>query len=296
MGPGIAVRRRAALSVPASSARKLEKARGLDVDELVLDLEDAVAPAAKDEARGAVVAALATGGWKARRIAVRVNPPGSPWCHLDLLALAEQGTGADSVVIPKAESGGDIAFADRLLAGAEARGGGGPLRLQALVETAAGVARLGEIVSASRRLEALILGYADLAASLGRGAGVEPGGWIAVQDAVLLAARANGLAAIDGPHLGVEPDERFHRAARHARDLGFDGKWAIHPSQLAPLEEIFTPSEEEVVWARGALAALAAAERDGAGGAVAHEGEMVDEAVALAARRVLARADTEDVA
>jgi citrate lyase subunit beta / citryl-CoA lyase len=287
---------RASLSVPGSSSRKLEKARDLEVDELVLDLEDAVAPAAKEEARERVAVAIERGGWRARRVAVRVNAAGSPWCHLDLLLLAGLASGPDSVVVPKVEGGGDLAFVERLLAGARARGGAAPLRMQALIETAAGLARVAEIAAASRQLESLVLGYADLAASLGRAprTAAEPESWLAAQDAVLLAARSNGLRAVDGPHLGVEPDKHFRRAARHARDLGFDGKWTIHPAQVAPLQEIFTPGADEVARARAVVAALEAAEADGGRGAVTHEGGMIDEAVAAAARRLLARADAEE--
>lgn len=269
----------------------LEKAADLEVDEIVLDLEDAVAPAAKEEGREAVLAALVDPRWSGRTVAVRVNAPRTPWCHRDLVALAGLAAQPGSIVLPKVESAGDLAFAERLLDGAEADGRERPLRIQALIETAAGLGRAGEIAAASERLEALILGYADLAASLGRGraAAADPAAWLAAQDAVLVAARANGLQAIDGPHLGVEPDDAFLAAARHARELGFDGKWAIHPSQVEPLEELFTPSPEEVDHARAVVEALARAEREGNAGAVALDGEMLDEALRASALRTLAR-------
>lgn len=277
--------RRACLVVPGSAPAKLAKAAGLALDEVVLDLEDAVVADAKAHARASVVEALTTLDWGAATVAVRVNARGTPWCEADLAALAAASGPLRSIVLPKAERAGDITFAERLL-------GDGGLRLQALIETAAGVARAQEIAAASPRLEALIVGYADLAASLGRSAAgaADPALWDPIRELVLLAARAHGLHAIDGPHLGLAPDEALVRAARRACDQGFDGKWAIHPAQLAVLTEVFTPGEAQVAHARAVVAALAAAERDGAQGAVALDGQMLDEPVRLAALRVLARA------
>jgi citrate lyase subunit beta / citryl-CoA lyase len=280
-------RRRACLVVPAAPAAKLAKGATLGADEVVLDLEDAVLPALKDEARAAVAQALA-GGWAAESVAVRVNAIGSPWCHADLLALAASGRETVTAVLPKVEHADDLAFADRLLAGAEAAAGRTtPVRLVALIETAAGLAAAVEIARASERLDALVLGYADLAASLGRAG---EGDWRFAQESVLVAARAAGLQAIDGPHLGTRDDDAFRAAALHARALGYDGKWAIHPAQIETLRQTFTPSDEEVAGAREVLAALERAAADGAG-AVAADGQMLDEALALSARRVLARAD-----
>jgi len=281
-------RRRSCLSVPASSARMLAKAEGLSADEVVIDLEDAVAIAAKDEARTAAVDALVR--WRGPGVAVRVNAPGTPWCHLDIAALAGQGELLRSLVVPKVESAGDLAFVDRLLDGVEAASGRArQLRLQALIETPAGLARVDEIAAASARLESLILGYADLGASLGGARELDD--WLPAQHAVVVAARANGLQAIDGPHLGVADDERLRAAARRARDLGFDGKWVIHPAQIEAVNELFLPSEAELEHARAVIAALEAAEREGGRGAVALDGQMLDEAVRAAALRVLARAN-----
>jgi citrate lyase subunit beta / citryl-CoA lyase len=279
--------------VPASSERKLEKAPGVGADEVVIDLEDAVAPAAKDEARAAAVASLAAPAWDGATVSVRVNAPRSAWCHLDIAALASLPDRPASIVVPKVESAHDLAFVERLVDGVEAAAGRTrPVRVQALIETAAGLVNVAEIASASARLDALILGYADLAASLGRNraAQADLDSWRPAQDAVLVAARAHGLQAIDGPHLGVAVDEAFTAAATRARDLGFDGKWAIHPSQVPTLNELFTPSAEEVQRAREVVEALERAERDTGQGAVALDGEMLDEAVRAAALRVLARA------
>lgn len=286
--------RRSCLSVPGSSASMLAKAPTRGADEVIIDLEDAVATSAKDEARATVVAALAEPQYDGVRTAVRVNAPRTPWCHLDVIAMGALEQGPDSLIVPKVESADDLAFIDRLLDGVEASAGsaGPPMRVQALIETAAGVARLDEIAGASPRLDTLILGYADLSASLGRAAGAraELDSWRAIQDLLLVAARTHDVLAIDGPYLGIAVDEGFTAAAERARDMGFDGKWAIHPAQVAALNELFTPSQEEVAHARAVIDALEEAERTGGAGAVALDGQMLDEAVRVAALRVLARA------
>lgn len=283
------MRRRSCLSAPGSDERKLAKAATSPADEVVVDLEDAVAVAEKERARAAVVDALRS--WNGPLVAVRVNAPGTPWCHADVAALAELPELPHSIVLPKVEGPGDLAFADRLLAGVEAAAGRSePIRVQALVETGAGLARVNEIAAASARLEALVLGYADLAASLGGARALDA--WLPAQHAVVVAARAAGVQAIDGPHLGVGVDDAFHAAVGRARELGFDGKWAIHPAQLDALNEAFTPTADEIERARAVLGALERAEREGGQGAVELDGQMLDEAVRVAALRVLARAET----
>jgi citrate lyase subunit beta/citryl-CoA lyase len=166
--------------------------------------------------------------------------------------------------------------------------GDGKVKLQALVETPTGLANLSGIAASSERLEALIIGYADLAAAFGRQA---PGSgnlslWLATQESVLVAARANDLQAIDGPFLGIADDEPFQAATRQAKEMGFDGKWAIHPAQVATLNTFFTPSDGKIGWAHAVIDAL------GAGaGAVQLDGVMIDEAVRKAAERILSRAE-----
>ena len=204
-------RRRSVLSVPASDERKIAKALDSPADQVVLDLEDAVEPGSKDRARSVLVEVLASLPDSAvGRVTVRVNPARSPWCVEDLLALAALPVLPGSIVLPKVESPGDLAFVDRLLDGAEARSGRSVRTgVQALVETAAGVAALPATARAGERLEALLLGYADLAASLGVQAPPERrmALWLPVQSALLVAARSAGLQAVDGPHLGVHVDE-----------------------------------------------------------------------------------------
>jgi citrate lyase subunit beta/citryl-CoA lyase len=272
--------RRACLVVPGSSAHMLEKARAAAVDEVVVDLEDAVLPEHKDEARARVVAALAEPGWACGTIAVRVNAPGSPWCHEDLIALAGAGGALNSVVVPKVDGPGDLAFVDALLSAA-------PLAVQALIESPRGLQQVAAVAGAPR-VAALILGYADLAAALGTAvdASRDPRTWLPAQHAVLWAARAAGVQAIDGPWLGTAVDAPFTASVRHAAGLGFDGKWAIHPGQIAAVTDAFTPDPGQVDWARSVLAAI----DDADAGAVALDGQMVDEAVGAAARRILKRA------
>jgi citrate lyase subunit beta/citryl-CoA lyase len=279
------------LVVPGSSERMLAKARDIDVDELVIDLEDAVVPGRKPEALETVLRRLTTERFRAGSVVVRVNAIGSAWAHQELVALT-QADALHGVVIPKVESAGDLAFVERLLDGAElAAGRSAPLRAQALIETARGLTELGQIVAASSRLDAIILGYADLSASLGRSraGAADIDRWLAVQDAVLTAARAAGVRAIDGPYLNIEDTDGLTTRARRAADLGYDGKWAIHPSQLKPIAAEFTPSADEIAHAQSVLDALARASEAG-GGAVAMDGEMLDEPVRLAALRTLARA------
>jgi citrate lyase subunit beta/citryl-CoA lyase len=272
----------------------LAKARTIAADELVIDLEDAVIPERKTEALQLVVDALAGESFVASQVTVRVNAVGSPWAHQELIALAGAAGPLHGVIVPKVQDAGDLAFAERLLSGAEAaaqRPAGTGLKLQALIETARGVANLATIAGATDRLHGLILGYADLSVSLGR----SPSGrddldrWIAVQDMVLIAARTAGVRAVDGPHLQISDIDGLTTAARRSADLGFDGKWAIHPSQLDPIREAFAPSPEEVAHARAVLDALSTAAADG-GGVVQLDGEMLDEPVRLAALRTLERA------
>lgn len=268
----------------------LEKARGLPADEVLIDLEDAVAPDSKDAAREATLAALGAGGWSAHSIAVRVNGIGTEWFEDDVEQLARRGgERLDTLIVPKLEDPGDLEPLERLLERAEAAAGRErPLGLQGLIETAAGLARVNEIAAASPRLEALVLGYADLAASLGRppSAPHDPDRWGFALDAVLVAARAAGLQAIDGPHLQISDLDGLLTAAARARELGYDGKWALHPSQIAPINEAFTPTGEEIARAEAIVAAL---ER-GADGVALLDGEMLDEASRKLALAVLARA------
>ena len=268
----------------------LAKAAALVADELVLDLEDAVPTDGKDGARERVAATLASGSLAGRTVAVRVNGLGTPWCHRDVVLLVERaGSAVQSFVVPKVERAGDVEWVDRLLGmlGEPAAA----VRLQALIETAAGLAAAAEIAAACPRLDALILGYADLSASLGRVSGPAdvPEQWLHAQETVLTAARSALIQAIDGPYLAIRDEEGLRRRAEHARDLGYDGKWAIHPAQVPVLEDVFTPSAVEFDRAVGVLDALEEAAHSDGRGAVAFAGEMIDEASRKLALRIVER-------
>lgn len=293
--PGSAVGvRRSVLCVPAGDPRRIGKALCSGADEVVVDLEDAVAVGDKDAARdvlagfdwGAVDAAVA--------VSVRVNAPRSPWCHRDLDVVAGISR-VGSVVVPKVESRADLGFVERLLDGLEAEaeagsaGTGRRLAVQALVETAAGVVGLSDIVSAVDRLSTVVVGYADLAASLGLPPGSDASGWLAIQTAVVAHARAAGIEAVDGPFLGVADDAEFRSAVAGARARGFDAKWVIHPRQVDEVNRAFAPSAAELDHARRVLTTLAEAAGQGRGAGVV-DGALVDEAMAVSARRIVAKA------
>lgn len=263
----------------------LAKASGLPADELILDLEDAVAPAEKPAARARVAALLDQSVFQGRTLAVRINALGTPWCADDIATVASAANPPATIVVPKVESAADLAAVDRTI---EAAANGGQLGVQALIESARGLAHLHAVASASARLRCLILGYADLASSLGRKAGAEAS-WLFARESLLVAARANGLQAIDGPFLAIGDDEGLRNDATAVRDLGFDGKWAIHPSQIAILNDAFTPDPEEVEEARALLAHLDDSQRSGTG-ASTFRGRMVDEAMRAGALDTLARA------
>jgi citrate lyase subunit beta/citryl-CoA lyase len=276
--------------VPASDSRKGAKALATAADEIVLDLEDAVAPAAKEAARATAVQVVGTTPGKA--LAVRVNQIGTRWCHHDVLAMVSAASSSRvTLVVPKVESAADVGFVDRLVGGALAeRSADLPeVRLDVLVESAAALRDLHAILAASDLVRAVVVGYADLGADLGRDAGDDPTLWDAVRHQVVAAGRAAGRAVLDGPWLSTAVDPAFTRDRERARAFGYDGTWVIHPAHVAEATRVFTPSPEEVAWAQRVVSALDASVAEGTG-AVALEGQMLDEAVAVRARSVLARA------
>ncbi|NMO01470.1 CoA ester lyase [Gordonia sp. TBRC 11910] len=275
------LRRRAVLVAPASDDRKARKALASAADEVVLDLEDAVTPANKASARAAAAELVAEFG-ATRAVSIRVNGFDSDWAVDDLQACAAMGSALSSAILPKAESADQLREADRLLGNTAAR-------LQILVETPIGIRDIGSICTATDRLDAVIIGYADLGATLGRGPGAPQSVWHAIQDSVLVAARAAGVSVIDGPHLTIADDDGFRAAKTWVRDLGFDGTWVIHPAQIDTATAIFTPDDAAIVDARAVLKALDDAAQAGAGAAKL-DGRMLDEALAVSARRILAKA------
>src|SRR5512142_2330967 len=250
--------RRSVLYMPGSNARALEKARTLPADGLILDLEDAVAPGAKAEARRLVVDALAKGGYGFRETVVRVNGAATPWAAEDLDAAARSG--ADAVLLPKVESAAEVRAAERAL---DAAGAPAALRLWCMIETPRGVLALPEIASSTPRLACLVAGTSDLVKDLRARHTPARAEVLASLSLLVLAARANALAALDGVHLDLADDAGFEASCRQGRDLGFDGKTLIHPRTIEAANRIFSPDEGEVARARRIIDAHARAEAGG---------------------------------
>jgi citrate lyase subunit beta/citryl-CoA lyase len=296
--------RRTVLAVPGSSDRFILKSRTQPVDAVFLDLEDAVAPAAKAEARERIVAALnAPDGWRAGLVTVRVNGWTTPWTYLDVAeVVGRAGARIDALVLPKCESADEVKALDLLLTQVEANAGltPGKIGLEVQIEDAPGVLNVAAIAAASPRLESLVFGPGDFMASLGMAqlsVGSQPEGYPGdafhhVLMAILLAARAHGLQAIDGPFVGIRDLDGFQASARRAAALGYDGKWVLHPGQVEAGNAIFTPGAAQTERARRIVAAYAAAtsRAGGAVGAIEVDSEMVDEAGVKLAEAILAKA------
>jgi citrate lyase subunit beta / citryl-CoA lyase len=281
--------RRTCLAVPGSSARFLRKAQQLAVDEVTLDLEDSVAPEAKAAARAAVASALLTGNWGRKVRAVRVNDASTGWAYRDVIETVEQaGAHLDTIVLPKAGSADHVRWLDLLLGQIERAAGypEGRIGIEAQIEDAAGLAEVERIAAASPRLEALAFGPADLAASLGMRTleiGVSPPGYVG--DAfhyprlrMLVAARAHGLQAIDGPLAAIGDLDALRRSAASAAALGFDGKWVVHPDQVDAVNAAFSPSQADYDQAELILAAHEYYTTVHRRGAARLGGTMIDEA------------------
>ena len=288
--------RRSCLSVPASSERFIAKARDLPADEVFLDLEDAVAPSAKDAARGNAVAALTSGAWRAGIRAVRVNDATTPWAYQDVVALVEgAGDALDVIVLPKVTDPGHIIWLDLLLTQLErATGRTGSIGIDVQIEDPRGLAQVEAIAAASDRIEALVFGPADFMASIGMpsltvgqaDAGYAGDAFYYPLMRILVAARANGLQAIDGPYVKVRDVQGFRRAADSVAALGFDGKWVLHPDQITAANETFTPRQADYDRAELILDAYDHATTVAGRGAVMLDDEMVDEAMRKMAIRV----------
>lgn len=291
--------RRSELATPASSERMCEKAAGSGADLVFLDLEDACAPIAKEAARQTAVAALTGLDWGRTVRAVRVNGIDTPWCHGDIIEVVTGAREAlDVLIVPKARTARDVWWVDVLLTQLEAKLGlRRPIALEALVEESEGLANAVEIARSSPRLEAIIFGAGDLSAS--QRARVDgnfdpvseyPGDfWHFARFQVVTAARVAGIDAIDAPHPAYRDPDGFRRSAVHASLLGFDGKWAIHPDQIAIANEVFSPTAAEVDDARQAIETYRAAEADGVG-AIGRDGKLVDAAHMRLAANVLHKA------
>ncbi len=260
--------RRTALYMPASNPRAVEKARSLPCDVVILDLEDAVLPDAKDAARAAAVAAVKDGGFGRREVVIRVNALSTPWGEADLAAAAEAGP--DGVLVPKVESAADILAYDRALAGAPAA-----TRLWAMIETTRAIFALDAIAGTPSRLTALCMGTNDLAKEMRARQTPERTPFHAAMALTVTAARAHGLSVLDGVHNEIDDLVALETVCRQGVDFGFDGKSLIHPTHLAITNAAFSPAPADVAWSRAVIAAFAAPE-NAAKGALRVEGKLAE--------------------
>ncbi len=280
---------RSELAVPGTNVRAMEKAPALDADVVFLDLEDAVAPDDKDRARRQVIEALLAYDWSRHSVSVRINALDTHWCYRDVVdVIEERGDVLDTVLVPKVGRPSDVEFVATLLDQIEAARGFEPGRIgiHVLIETAAGMANVESIAGARPdRLEAMVFGVADYAASVqarttnigGTNPDYPGDQWHFGISRMVAACRAHALRPIDGPFGDLEDANGYRAAARRAAALGCEGKWAIHPSQIALANEVFTPSPPEIERAERILQAMEDAAKHGKG-ATSLDGRLIDAA------------------
>jgi citrate lyase subunit beta/citryl-CoA lyase len=277
--------RRSQLSVPGSSEKMIAKAAASDADHVFLDLEDAVAPSAKPGARKTIVDGLNSLDWGKKTRCVRINDVTTPWCYEDIIEVVEgAGKNLDTIMLTKAMRAADVQFVELLLNQMEAKLKlARPIGIEVLIEEAAGLQNVEAIAASSPRLEALIFGMGDYSASQqmnlrGWGSDGYPGDIFHYpRFRIAMAARAAGLDPVDGPYANFRNEEGYRREAKWAHMLGFVGKWAIHPAQIAPALEVFSPTTEDVTRARELATAYDKALAEGIG-SVSVNGTMVDAA------------------
>ena len=279
---------------PGSRPQIFEKMAGSAADVINLDLEDSVAPDDKPEARKNIIQAIGDVDWGDKYLSVRINGLDTPYWYRDVVDLLEQaGERLDQIMIPKVGCAADVYAVDALVTAIEtAKGRKKPISLEVIIESAAGIAHVEDIAASSPRLQAMSLGAADFAASMGmQTTGIggtqenyymlhegqkhwsDPWHW--AQTAIVAACRTHGVLPVDGPFGDFSDDEGFRAQARRSATLGMVGKWAIHPKQVALSNEVFSPSEEQVTEAREILAAMEKAKAEGAGATV-YKGRLVD--------------------
>lgn len=284
--------RRSCMAVPGSNSRFLEKAQGIDADQVFLDIEDSVAPLAKPEARTKIVDALNNGDWGTKLRVVRVNDWTTQWTYKDVIEVVEgAGANLDAIMLPKVQTADQVMALDTLLTQIETTMGYevGRIGIEAQIENALGLINVDAIATASPRVEAIIFGPADFMASINMKSlvvGEQPPGYD-VGDAyhyilmrILMAARAHDKQAIDGPYLQVRDLDGFKRVAGRSAALGFDGKWVLHPDQVAAANEVYSPLQSDYDHAENILDAYDhfTSAKGGAVGAVMLGDEMIDEA------------------
>jgi citrate lyase subunit beta/citryl-CoA lyase len=283
--------RRSLFFVPGGEQRKLEKARGVAADTLLLDLEDSVALPEKDRARERVAAFLREADFGGAEAGVRVNPPGTPYFEDDLEAAV--ACGASAIMLPKSHSAtqlGEVAERIGALEKKSAVKRDSPVRLLALVETAAGIAQVATLAGATPRIDALCFGHADFSREMGLAEADSSQGVIFhARCALAIAARADSVAPIDTVCLDVRDEQAFRRDAELGLRLGFEGKLCIHPRQVGIANEVHTPTKEQLAYARRVLDASEEAASEGRG-VFTVDGKMVDAPLVAAQRRVLERA------
>jgi malyl-CoA/(S)-citramalyl-CoA lyase len=280
-----------------------------EADVINLDLEDSVAPADKDEARQNIIQATHDVDWNTKYLTVRINGLDTPYWYRDVVDLLENASDRlDQIMIPKVGCAADVYAVDALVTAIEtAKGRTKPISLEVIIETAAGIAHVEEIAASSPRLQAMSLGAADFAASMGmqttgiggtqenyymhrEGEKYWSDPWHWAQAAIVAACRTHGVLPVDGPFGDFSDDEGFRAQARRSATLGMVGKWAIHPKQIAIANEVFTPSDEAVTEAREILAAMEEAQATGAGAAV-YKGRLVDIASVRQAEVIVRQAE-----
>jgi citrate lyase subunit beta/citryl-CoA lyase len=286
--------RRSLLYVPGDKETMLAKAAGRGADGVILNLEDAVAPADKAVARQAVVHALQTLDFGRTEAIVRINPPDTDTGYRDLLAVAPLAP--DAILLPKVGSAEEVCFVAWTLERLEALHGlpAGRIRLMCMIESAAGVLNAAETAACHPRVSALVLGAADLSTELGCTVTEDGRSLLAAASRVILAARAAAVDAIDTPYMKLDDAAGLARSSRQARELGFDGKSAIHPAQIAAINTAFSPTAEQVAWARRVLALAPGGDANRLGAAVL-DGQLIETPHLRRAERILAIAARLDM-
>jgi len=293
--------RRCELSTPGSNEKMIEKALGSNADVVFLDLEDAVAPNQKVEARGKVIEALKTLNWGKKTRAFRMNNIETEYAYGDVIEVVEKaGEHLDLIIIPKVKAARDVFWVDTLLTQIETRlKRKRKIALECLIEEVEALINVEEIARSSARLEAIIFGPGDFSASQGVRMGKTIGGsvttypgdiWHYASSKIVVAARAAGIDAIDGPYADFRNPDGYREEAIRSATMGFAGKWAIHPSQIELANEIYSPTADEVDRARKLEAAYAKAEAEGLG-AVTFDGVMIDAASVRIIRNVIDKAN-----